>query len=290
VSIRRARLPRHPYTEGGGSGGAAGGAGAVYLDASLLEMVSEEDVVFALAATGTPRDRARQIAPRVRAAPEVVRALLEDERLYESLRAEPGLAPPLSPYFVFSVLLRQARRELERRSFLAEWLGPRYRVPLFEAPQVAQALRDPERVQYLAEVLASFARVEAVGDEDPRPAGWPRLRGRFHELDLDRLEALRAEATPEERFLLDRRLAEVALFLAGILPDSARDAPEMDTWEAKSREHYRQAASSSPARRSGLAAILGAMAEELGRVRRALNYLSDRFLHPLARDWFVARA
>jgi hypothetical protein len=266
------------------------------LDGVLLEMLTDRDVAFALQAvrpgSAGPRE---EVLRSIREAPEILTALLDDPRLYAAVSAV-GDAPfvAVSPFLFFSVLLRQARRELGRRTFTAEWLAPRRRVPVFDARAIAAVLEDEPLVRYLAELLASFTHVyrrEPAGDPPGGgrgPAG--AASGGFDELDLDDLHALLAATAGAERFAVERRVADVALFLAGVFPDSARGAPELDRWEEESQSHYREAARSPAARRCGLAAVLGVLADELSSVRRALNFLSDRYLHPLDAEWFAAPA
>lgn len=266
----------------------------MYLDALQLEMLGDRDLTFALAATGSPAGPARDAAVRaLRSAPEIVAALLDDARVYAAVADQAAVLVQVSPYFLFSVLLRQARRELRRRSFTAEWLGPRRRVPVFDAPAVADVLADEPRVQYLADLLASFTAAYRRAADEPPAAGWPDAaspRGRFCELNLADLHDLLASAEGAVRFAVERRVADVALFLAGVFPDSARDAPEMGQWEQESQAHYRHAASSPDAQRCGLASVLASLAEELRPVRRALNFVTDRFLQPLRSEWFAVGA
>jgi hypothetical protein len=253
----------------------------------LLEMLSDRDVAFALLATGVREDpRLDATVAAVRGDPEILEALLDDHRVFAAVTADPEILVKVTPFFHFSVLLRRARRELHERTYTAEWLAPRRRVPVFDARVVAAVLDDQGRLHYLADLLASFVSVRQAAGQPRRGA-----RGRaFGDLDLDALRRLREEADAADRFALDRRLGDVALFLAGIFPDSARGAVELAAWEAESMLHYRQAAREPLARQCGLQAVLDALAGELHPARKALNFVADRFLHPLRYNWFAANA
>jgi len=267
----------------------------MYAEALALEMLTDRDVEFALLATGSvPGPRLQRVVHSVRQDPQLLAALLDDHRLGPATAADPEILLKVSPYFFFSVLLHSARRELRTRSFTAEWLGPRHRVPVFDAQRVAGVLGDGEVVHYLGDLLASFT---AIGRMRPPvgPAERPSPRGRhrnerFSELDLDGWRRLRQRADAVDHFALDRRLGDVALFLAGVFPDSARGTAELDEWESESENRYRRAARDPRARQCGLEEILAHLAGELHPARKALNFVADRYLQPLRDGWFLVGA
>jgi len=261
----------------------------MHAEALLLEMLADGDIGFGLQATGVPPGpRLEAAVGSLRHDPGLLEALLDDHRLFPAVAGDPHILLKVTPYFHFSVLLRRSRRELRERTFTAEWLGPRRRVPVFDARKVAAVLEDPARLHYLAELLASFVALR-------HPAGLPEgARGprgpRFCELRLEDLRRARDAAVAADRFALDRRLGDVALFLAGVFPDSAGNAPQLDAWELESQQSYRLAARGPLARQSGLEEILEALASDLHPARKALNFVADRFLQPLRYNWFLAGA
>ncbi len=261
----------------------------MYADGLLSEMLSDHDIAFALQATGTkPGPRLAATVASIRQDPLILAALVDDHRIYATLVNDPQNLVRVTPYFLFSVILRQARWELRRRTFTAEWVSPRRRVPVFDAKQVAEVLDDESRLHYLAELLASFSAPRLRGAVHAENAG--RRRQRFDETNLAHLRTLRASATAADCFALDRRLGDVALFLAGVFPDNAHGAVELAGWEAESQARYRQAARAPLARQCGLHDVLDRLASELHPSRKALNFAADRFLFPLRADWFQVGA
>ena len=262
----------------------------MYADALLLEMLSDTDIAFALQATGSQYGPRLEAAVRsIRQDPAILTGLLDDPRIYPALRADPQNLVRVSPYFLFSIILRQARRELHTRTFTAEWLSPRRRVPVFDAKRVAAVLDDEARLHYLADLLASFTARR--GPQNPAPDGSNAARSRRHDdSDLDALRQLRARANEADAFTVDRRLGDVALFLAGVFPDSARGALELAKWEAESEARYRDAAKAPLARQCGLDQVLGRLAADVRPSRKALNFVADRFLYPLRTTWFPVGA
>lgn len=259
----------------------------MYADALLLEMLSDTDIAFALQATGTPHGPRLEATVRsVRLDPTILAALLDDHRIFPALNKDPQNLVRVSPYFVFSALLRQARRELRTRTFTAEWLSPRRRLPVFDAKRVVAVLDDEARLHYLADLLASFtARRGAVAaSRDHQGGPWS------DDSDLDHLRQLRAHVGEVDAFTLDRRLGDVALFLAGVFPDSAQGALQLAGWEAESELRYRDAARAPLARTCGLDTVLERLAADVRPSRKALNFVADRFLYPLRTAWFQVGA
>ena len=262
----------------------------MYADALLLEMLSDTDIAFALQAAGSPHGPRLEAAVRsIRQDPTILTGLLDDPSIYPALRVDPQNLVRVTPYFLFSIILRQARRELHARTFTAEWLSPRRRLPVFDAKRVAAVLEDEARLHYLADLLASFTARR--GTDKPAMDGPGLARDRRHDdADLDALRHLRARATEVDAFTVDRRMGDVALFLAGVFPDSAGGALQLAAWEAESEARYRDAARAPLARQCGLDQVLGRLAADVRPSRKALNFVADRFLYPLHTNWFPVGA
>ncbi len=278
-------------------------------ETELLEHLSDRDLDFVVGAVvAEPRERPR-VRELVRDKADFVELMLDDPRLYRRIVADQEILLKVSPYLLFTVLLRQVRRELSR-SWTLEWTGPRERVPVFDAPTVRAVLENPTHRRYLAEMLASFTRVHSatlhvrVGDRT--------VRLRVSELDPRSLERLVELVGETQRLALWRRLGDVTLFLTGIFPDhlgagtlGARLPGADDEWgRAKGREerglaietldalerqgqlYYRRAAEHPNAPLTGLDQVLGGLADEFRSARKALNFLADRFIHHLRFSWF----
>jgi|BEDMetMinimDraft_2_1075160.scaffolds.fasta_scaffold13265_2 hypothetical protein len=244
----------------------------------LLEEVSDRDLEFI--APGQ--------AEAMRRDPRILEVALDDPRLFARLAEDREAILKVSPFLLFQVLMRQAVRQLRATRFTVERTGFRQRVAVFDAHEVRQFLEEPEVVDYLAELLASFTRVRSGANWYRTKRGWRRRR--FSELDLRSLEGLEAEAGPEDRYYLDRRIAEVALFLLGVFPD-AMQRPRLhgrtpEEVEVIGATRYERASLHPLAARSGEAALLGSLARRFRVARKALNFLTDQFLYPLRTEWF----
>jgi len=269
-----------------------------------LEHLSDADLAVLAAADDPIGARPRD--------PERIEALLDSPALFRRLFATPGRDPLLqgSPFLLFAVLVHRAARDLRQASFLEEWVGPRQRVPVFDVGGVREFGAHPLRRFFLAELLASYTRVASGSTWIKTSRGWRRRR--FSELDPLRLVELAEQVSEADRPSVYRRLGDLSLFLSGIFPDYAGErliaererrrlelalggAPDRERSERRDgiwlleqlgRRAYRIA--HRAADRGSGTSVLADVSERFAAARRLLNFLTDRYLFPMRRQWFGA--
>lgn len=269
-----------------------------------LEHLSDADLGL-LAASGESEDANRL-------EPQRIEALLDSPALFRRLFHTPGRDPLLqgSPFLLFAVLVHRAVRDLGQASFVEEWVGPRQRVPVFDVDGLRAFGADPMRRFFLAELLASYTHVASGSFLVQTRRGWRRRH--FSELDPVRLIEL-AELLPgTERPSVYRRLGDLSLFLSGVFPDYAAERLVVERerrrleralaaadrvsaerrdgiWllEALGRRAYRIAQQATD-RRTAMAGVLAEVSENFAIARRVLNFITDRYLFPMRRQWFAA--
>ncbi len=257
--------------------------------------LTESDLRFVVETVATRRPDTEHVMDLVRGKDDLIEPLLEDPRLAERLISDREAFVQVSPYLLFAVLLRRVRQELEQRAFVMDRDESGRRLPVFEAPRAGRLLGDPVVREYLIELLCSFVRTRTGVVYWRERGGWRQRR--FSDLDLDDLIALCQLAEPAYKPALYRRIAELALFLAGVFPDHA-------WWPQRRgrafRTHRRSLAEyeQEGQRFYSLAAREGAppwppeiyerLAGEFTLAREALNTLSDRYLQPLRERFFQA--
>jgi hypothetical protein len=217
----------------------------------------------------------------------------------------------ISPFLVFAAAIHRTAADLGASTYAPERTTPRQRIPLFDARQLSAYLGPPGHRLFLADLLASFARISGGMVHAPGPGG-PRRR-RWNDADPARLAVLLNTVPAAQRPPVWRRLGDLALFLAGVFPDAAE------------RLIPSQAAASRLARRTGLdpdagpdrgasdllewlgtgwyqlaAAHAGPddaggpdlreRAEHFRPARRVLNTAADRYLLPVGSGWLAAPA
>ena len=277
-----------------------------------LEHLSRRDLeVLAETAGGKPADARARLVEQ----PAAIDALLGSPLLFERLFVSGGsLEPGVSPFLVFGVLVMRSAADLERASFVPEWSAPHKRLPVFDHTGLRDFLGDGGRRFFLIELLSSFTRV-AGGVWWERTARGFR-RHRYSELDLIQLTEFTRRAPASIRPALWRRLADVALFLAGVFPDHTAEHPDrperlmllarsaglqgvepalvvagnesvLRFHEGLAQRWYRRALEEVPEKERGPLGYLGDVADRIPHARRVLNYISDRHLFRLEQGWLT---
>ncbi len=275
--------------------------------------LTSSDLTLLAAASG-----GAHTAEELRHDPSAIPGLLDRPKIFETMFGR-GLTDEadrwlvgVSPFLAFAVAVHRSAAELAHTSYTTERAGARERIPLFDGPELAAFLDDAERRLFLAELLASFARVASGRYAVRTRRGW-RTR-RYSELDPVRLAGLVESVPPAERPGAYRRLGDVALFLAGVFPDYTRtyafgpvdterllrvagvrreereelaEAPAIDLLEHLGARWYRHACELATVRTSRLD-VIAEVAERFRQARRVLNFVADRYLFPAGGGWFAS--
>ena len=205
-----------------------------------------EDVDFILAVLGGRIGDAECLV-RLLSDEESRDLILDDEALLQALLERRGCLR-VSSHFYFYILVRN----VFRRSGIAD-----------------RAVAD-----YVAEVLAEFARVERARCIVP---------GQAQPLDYF-FEMLAALQTADERtsFFLRAHIGNHSLFLSGVFPDrirfraEVRGFPDVKYYAALGRAQYGAARDHRLAQRYELAGIFNTLSERFETTRLALNDIADR--------------
>jgi len=152
-----------------------------------LEHLTDADLELLLSAAGRPRSAASLCRE-----PELVPAMFDRPEVFEAVFGHEAVAfgpmVAVSPFLAFAVAVHRAAAELASTGYVAERSGTRTKVPVFDAPQLAEFLHAPDRRLFLCELLAPFARVASGRYWVRRGGRWhPR---RFSELDPVQLAGL----------------------------------------------------------------------------------------------------
>lgn len=155
--------------------------------------------------------------------------------------------------------------------------------PLFAYVVVRQAMlrlgeADRGLADYVAAVLVHFGiagRANRIGEADDQT--YDSLAALCE--DLDDPDARRS-------FLVRQHLGNYALWLSGLFPDWIehrrwrRGGPHLEYYEEVGRRGFQLAADHRLAQQHGLAPLFAGAAERFGRLRVALNQVSDVLLFP----------
>ncbi|MBV8216507.1 MAG: hypothetical protein JOZ08_25095 [Verrucomicrobia bacterium] len=254
---------------------------------------NDSDLRFLVETVATDRRDYDHVVNLIRDKDDLLEPMLQDRKLIERLFAEEESLVRVSPYFLFTVLLLQVRRDLEDTSYILEVDFKGKRIPVFEAQAVTDLLSRAVIRDYLAEMLASFTRTNSGVFYWRERGAWHKRR--FSDLDIDDLVDLACIIDPEMRPALLKRIADIALFLSGIFPDhlnvfatrhQSRFAAErtLKDYERQGSRFYRVAAQETD--QSHWRPAMEALSEKFTLARWALNTLSDRYLKTQREHYF----
>jgi hypothetical protein len=255
--------------------------------------LSESDLRFLVETVATSRRDYDHIANLVRGKDDLLEPMLDDPKLVRRLFQDEESLLRISPHFLFSVLLRQVRHDLEKETYILEVDFKGKRIPVFEAPAVAEMLSNKELRDYLAEMLSSFARTNSGVIYWKERGTWHKRR--FSDIDMDDMIELAHMIDREMRPALYKRIADIALFLSGIFPDhlavfAARHKTmfsakrTLKDYEQQGKRFYSLAAEQTDQR--AWRPALETLAEKFTLARWALNTLSDRYVKTLRAHYF----
>lgn len=175
-------------------------------------------------------------------------------------------------------------------------------IPVFDTPAVVRLLARAGVVEYLADMLASFTRVQSY--VVPVRVRWGvRRRVRYNDMDIDSLMRLCATAEESQRFRFYKRIADVCLFITGVFaghtflgharpwPDQPRPLRfrarrRLEEYEMEGMRFYGLAGKHPTARTLELSDVLGLLREHFGSARRPLSLISTQYLHSGRRRLF----
>jgi hypothetical protein len=260
---------------------------------SVMLDFNDSDLRFLVETVATERRDYDQIVNLIRAKDDLIEPMLQDPKLIQRLFAEEAGLVRVSPYFLFTVLLLQVRRDLEETAYILEVDFKGKRIPVFEAQAVTDLLGRAVVRDYLADMLASFTRTNS-GVFYWRERG-ARHKRRFSDLDIDDMVDLARIIDPEIRPALYKRIADIALFLSGIFPDhlavfAARHQSRFSAkrslkdYELQGSRFFRVAAQETD--QSRWRPAMGTLAEKFTLARWALNTLGDRYLKTQREHYF----
>lgn len=282
---------------------------------AYLEHLTEGDVRL-LARIMEPGESEEEASFHLRSEPASLERALEERAVYEHLFSAHRERDPLlvaSPFLVFAVSVHRAALELQRSTFVSEWVGPNERLPVLDAGTLSDFLASPQHRLFLAELLASYTHVASGALWVRSTRGWRRQR--FSELDPVRLAALLEVVSEEERPGVYRRLGDLALFLTGVFPDhtstsalgpvamqrllraGARVGLERDAeggslalLERLGERWYRAACAEAGRPWTRSLSVVASVAARYRDARRALNFIAERYLFPHRNRWFAGPA
>lgn len=259
---------------------------------NYLQGLSDSDLDFIVKTVVTKRQDHDYLRNFLKDKPDFIDIMLEDEKLFSRIREESDILIKVSPFLLFSILLRKAKRDLDQQSYTMEIVDQKTRIPVFDATHTTRLLLNKDVREYLARMLASFTRVESA-TVVYRARGMTYQRY-FNDMDFDDVLELAGMVEPSYRFPFYKRLADIALFVSSIFSDycrgqetggrgiparlSGKKPRNLSNYEDEGRHYYDLAASYNEASDQGLRDVLILLADKFTLARKPLNYMADHYI------------
>lgn len=229
-------------------------------------------------------------------------AFLDDEKTARVVMAEKDVFLKISPVLYFEVLLRMARKELKKASHTIETQGTK-KIAVFDSNEVVELLSRETVLEYLADMLASFTRIESYAIAFRAGKGfWRKIR--FNDLDMDSLMSFCEAGDKEHRFGFFKRIADICLFILGVFPEyvrftyryahSGERRPRLmgrrrrsaEEYEEEGRKFYKLAANHALARTIHLSPVLWLLHTDFRAAQKPINFIAQQYLHNTRHNLF----
>jgi hypothetical protein len=219
---------------------------------------------------------------------------IDDEKVFRRLMGDEEGFLRISPALYFEILLRRVARDLKEVSYTLEKTGMT-KIPVFDTKDVVGLLTKESLLDYLADMLSSFTRIETYAFSIQ--VGKHLFENiRFNDLDMLSLMTISETVEDEYRLGFYKRIADICLFILGIFPDyaeydyrypfSGQLRPQfrgkvrlgVEDYEKEGRKFYKLAAEHPSAREMDLSEIFWTLHEDFPKAKKPLNFIAEHYL------------
>ena len=267
---------------------------------------TEADLEFVVSEASPGAGDKQRLTQLVREDGEFRKAMVGDDKVFQRVMDDDEIFLKVSPALYFEVLLRQAHKELEGFTHTVEQSG-RESIPIFDTQEVVELLGRPSVLEYLAQMLASFTRIQSYV-VPRRVRKGIRRRIRYNDMDIDSLLQFCANADEQHRLGFYKRIADVCLFISGLFPGytfsnrrypttrqqqprlRARMRRSLEDYETEGRRFYGLAEKHPTARILELSEVFGFLRQEFTSARKPLSFIATQYLHSRKHQMFGLQA
>lgn len=267
-----------------------------YTDADLAFLVETA------APEVTDKARLRQL---IKLDEDLRNAFIEDENTSQRILTDRDVFLKISPKLYFEILLQKARRDLENTGHTIEKAGFK-KIAVFDSKEVVDLLSRKEILVYLADMLASFIKVETYNLFYPTEEGiWREIT--FSDLDIDSLIIFSESVDEEYKLGFFKRIADICLFILGLFPEyvqathrypfsrelrpqtAGRVRRSVEDYEEEGKRFYQLAADHPAARSVDLSEVFNLLQENFSTAKKPLNFIAHHYLHYRRLDLFQGK-
>ena len=234
---------------------------------------------------------------------EIIRGMLEDERLFNRIISDEEIMIKVSPKLFFTVLMIRAKKDLRNELYTME--RDRYhKIPVFDVEKVRELIEDEDIFEYLIDMLVSFTRTESQTIYYVAKGRRGVRRLKFSDIDIIDMIRLADIVNEEVRFPIYKRIGDICLWTLGVFPEyvlpreikNTKLAPKVGfrykmsikEYEDIGKTFYKLASDSYDAKIIGLEKPLSILSKNFTIAEKPLNLISEKYLVFTKDKWFIS--
>ncbi|MCR4289567.1 MAG: hypothetical protein NUV86_04825 [Candidatus Scalindua sp.] len=251
------------------------------LQKESLQGLSDKDLLFLIESYVTKRNDYENIASLINGDEDIIAKMVDSDRVFNKVMSCTGRILAISPYFLFSLLLRRAFKEKRKDTkFIEKTIDALNNTKLvipWDQNRLTGLLEDTQVSNYIANMLAQFidsSKLFSINDDE-------KMSHRYivdmitDSLDSDNLE----------KFYIYCHIGNYTLFLTGMIPEyikyryeSKRRPVDKHYYVSFGKTYYGLASEHINARKSSLTGTLSQLSEGFEAVSQVLSFMNKEYL------------
>lgn len=248
-----------------------------------LQNLSEKDFIFLIKSYATKRNDYEKIADLIRGDEDVLWKMIDSEIVFDKVMNDTGAPLEVSPFFLFTLLLRKAFKEKSEDPVFIENtiedINDNNPLFLWNNARVVGLLKDMNILNYIANTLAKFSENPAFIEK--------RLGGKGPYRHIVDMITDSLFSNDVKKFYVYSQIGNYMLFLSGMIPEYVEDRYGY-TQKPVDRKYYTDfgkiyyafASEHKNAKELGLADTLAQLSEGFEIVTSVMRFMNKKYLYP----------
>jgi hypothetical protein len=253
------------------------------LQKESLQSLSDRDLLFLIESYVTRRNDYENIASLIKGDEDVIGKMIDSDRVFNNVMNCTERILEISPYFLFSLLLRRAFKEKRKDTKFIERtidaLNKSEPVIPWDKSRLMSLLEDTQVSNYIANMLAQFTECSRLYNEKGDET-------KSHQYIVDMItDSLHSDNI--EKFHIYCHIGNYTLFLTGMIPEyikyryaCKRKPIDKHYYVGFGKTYYGLASGHTNARKNRLTGTLSQLSEGFEVIAQVLSFMNREYFHP----------
>ena len=248
-----------------------------------LQGLSDKDLLFLIESYVTKRNDYENIASLINGDEDVIAKMIDSDRVFNKVMNCTERILAISPYFLFSLLLRRAfkekRKDIKFIEKTIDVLNSMKPVITWNKNRLMDLLEDTQVSNYIANMLAQFiesSKLFSTNDDEKKS----------HQYIVDMItDSLHSDNI--EKFNIYCHIGNYTLFLTGMIPEYIKHRYEYKQipvdkhyYIGFGKTYYGLASEHTNARKNRLAGTLSQLSDGFEAIAQVLSFMNRKYLYP----------